>query len=197
MMNQPVSLYSYRSKNSLSLSDAVFTFGSILEGAIALLYSPESCQFLRLSSSEFEYSSSRAKGQLSLSSVFEARIFTPERELRWLNRENHQGDTLLLTETPQSISEFEEEKEEIEDTLSQQYLLWGEPILNPKDIQSGWQRIAEARTGKLDIPLTENLSDKQQRVYLKTREYIKILDYGNCAVIEERLQNLEIKRIPL
>jgi CRISPR-associated protein (TIGR03984 family) len=104
---------------------------------------------------------------------------------------------VLLTERPQSISEFEEEKEEIEDTLSQQYLLWGEPIINSKNIQAGWQRLAEARIGKLDIPLIENLSDKQQRVYLKTREYIKILDYGNCAIVEERLQNLEVKRIPL
>ena len=194
---QPVTLYSYRSQKPLSLLEAVSACSLILEDAISLLYSPDSCKLLRLSNSEFEYSSTKERDQHRLRNIFEARIFTPECELRWLNRENGQGNAVLLTESPQSISEFEEEKEEIEDTLSQQYLLWGEPILNPKDLQSGWQRLAEARIGKLDIPLFEKLSDKQQRVYLNTREYIKILDYGNCTVVEERLKNLEVKRIPL
>lgn len=197
MSNQPITLYSYRSKKPLSLSDAVSAYSTILEGAITLLYSPDSCKFLRLSNSEFEYSSAKERENHRLSNVFEARIFTPECELRWLNRKDGKGDAVLLTESPQSISEFEEEKKEIEDALSQQYLLWGEPILNPKDIQAGWQRIAEARIGKLDIPLLEKLSDKQQRICLKTREYIKILDYGNCAVIEERLRKLEVKQISL
>jgi CRISPR-associated protein (TIGR03984 family) len=164
-----------------------------LEGAIALLYSPDSCKFLRLLNSEFEYASTKEREQHRLSSVFEARIFTPECELRWLNRENGKGDAVLLTESPQPISEFEEDKEEIEDTLPQHYLLWGEPVLEPKNIQDGWQRLAEARIGKLNIPISEKLNNKNQRVYLKTREYISALEYGNCAVIEERLLKLEVK----
>lgn len=191
---QPVTLYSYRSQELLSLSDAISVCSTILEGAIALLYSPNACSFLRLIGGEFEDANEEGrKPPNSFNDVFEARIFTPDYELRWLNRDMKKGDAVLLTQTPQSIDGFQEAKQPIKDTLDQQYLLWGEPVLNPKNIQDGWQRLAEARIGKLDIPLSEKLKDKKQRVYLKTREYIvETLEYGNCTVIEERLVKLEV-----
>jgi len=183
-------LYSYRQED-ITLGDAIATCQPQLEKAIALLYSPSACQFLRLSNGAFQNSCGKAINHLS--DVFEARIFTEHCELRWLNRDAGEGDAVLLTEDPQSINGFQETQQQINDTLTQQYLLWGEPVLNPNNIQDGWQRLAEARIGKLNIPISEKLNNKKQRVYLKTREYISALEYGNCAVIEERLLKLEVK----
>ncbi len=187
----PTTLYSYCSEQQVSLEDAIAHCGGVLKDAIALLYSPSACQFLRLSNAKFQ--DSEGKPVNSLIDVFEARIFTEHCELRWLNRDAGEGDAVLLTEDPQSINGFQETQQQINDTLTQQYLLWGEPVLNPNNIQDGWQRLAEARIGKLDIPISEKLNNKNQRVYLKTREYISALEYGNCAVIEERLLKLEVK----
>lgn len=183
-------LYSYRAE-ALTLQAAIAVCQCQLEGAIALLYSPQACQFLRLLNGEFQDSYGRTVNHLN--NVFEARIFTEQCELRWLNRDNGTGDTVLLIENSQSINGFQKAEQEFKGTLDQKYLLWGEPVLNPGGIQDGWQRLAEARIGKLDVPISEKLSDKKQRVYLHTREYIDTLEYGNCAVIEERLVKLEVK----
>lgn len=183
-------LYSYQAKE-ITLSEAIEACQEQLDGAIALLYSPDHCQFLKLTGSEFH--NSQGKVVTSLSRVFEARIFTPEHELRWLNCESGKGDAVLLTENQQSINNgFQEAQQPIQDTLTQQYLLWGEPVLNPQKICDGWQRLAEARIGKLDIPIDQPL-DEGKRVYLQTREYLESVDnYGNFGVIEERLLVLEV-----
>jgi CRISPR-associated protein (TIGR03984 family) len=192
MINQPsTTLYSYRSEAWMSLPEAIAHCGDVLKDAIALLYSPNACQFLRLISGTLQ--DSYGKSVNHLSDVFEARIFTEHCELRWLNRDRGKGDAVLLTEVKQSISGFQVCQQPIEGILDQQYLLWGKPVLNPNNIQDGWQRLAEVRIGKLNIPISERLNDKEQRVYLKTREYINALEYGNCAVIEERLLKLEVK----
>lgn len=185
-------LYSYQAKD-ITLTEAIAACQQQLKEAIALLYSPDSCKFLRLKNREFEYASNEEKECHKLSSVFEARIFTADHELRWLNRENGQGDAVLLTETPQALSSFQKFQESIEDRLDQHYLLWGEPVLNPRNIQGDWQRLAEARIGKLNIPISEQFKHKQQRVYLKTYEYITKLEYGNCVVVQERLISLEVR----
>ncbi len=196
---KPTTLYSYRSDGQLSLEEAIAKCQPHLEGTIALLYSPNACQFLRLINGEFKDSHSRKINNLT--DVFEARVFTEYCELRWLNREHGKGDAVLLTEdlklteNLKSIDGFQEAKQQIKDTLIQKYLLWGEPVLNPQDIQDGWQRLAEARIGKLNIPISNKLSDKKQRVYLHTREYIDTLEYGNCVVVEERLLKLEAVKL--
>lgn len=183
-------LWYYRAE-ALTLEAAIAACQRQLEGAIALLYSPSACQFLRLLNGAFQDSYGRTVNHLT--DVFEARIFTEQCELRWLNREAGAGDTVLLTETSQSINGFQKADQEFKSILDQEYLLWGEPVLNPQGIQDGWQRLAEARIGKLDVPISQKLSNKKQRVYLRTREYIDTLEYGNCAVIEERLVKLEVK----
>ena len=182
-------LYSYQAQQ-ITLSESIEACQQDLEGAIALLYSPDSCQFLKLAGNEFHASNGNVASNLS--HVFEARIFTPEYELRWLNRENGEGDAVLLTEHQKSINGFQELRQPIEVVLPQHYLLWGEPVLNSRNLQDGWQRLAEARIGKLDIPTDQPL-DKNEKVYLKTREYLKpVDDYGNFGVVEERLLALEI-----
>lgn len=185
-------LYSYQAKD-ITLTQAIASCTAQVNGAIALLYAPDACLFLKLTNNAFH----DAHGTIisDLSSIFEARIFTEYCELRWLNRNHGSGDAALITETKQAITGFSDLEAKEYKTLEQKqkYLLWGEPVLNPKNLQVGWQRVAEARIGKLDIPISEKFTNKEQRVYLKTCEYIDTIDYGNCVVIEERLVSLEVK----
>jgi CRISPR-associated protein (TIGR03984 family) len=183
-------LYSYQAQE-ITLSEAIKTCQNQLKGAIALLYSPSACQFLRLIDGVFHDSHDRKINHLA--DVFEARIFNEQCELRWLNYDGGIGQAALLLETElrSSINQFKglDPKKDVE-PWDQQYLLWGEKA-NSKPTQQGWQRLAEARIGKIDVPIDSEIKD---RVYLKTREYMAAVDtYGNYAVIEERLVKLEVK----
>lgn len=184
-------LYSYRSDQLVTLEQAIDHCGDVLEGAIALLYSPNACQFLKLTGEIFYDIHGEVK---DLSHVFEARIFTENCELRWLNRDDGKGETVLLSESKQSLTDFQAPDSEPCEALKQKYLLWGESV-KKLDNPPGWKRLAEARIGKLDIPFSGDLKEKQ-RLYLKTREYLAEVDnhdnYGNISVIEERLVKLEV-----
>lgn len=191
MTTTETTLYSYRIGN-LSLGDAISSCESLLVDAIALCYSPQACQVARLSEDGKLYDSSNQLIDLLNSiSIFEARVFTHNCELRWLNRMDGLGKAVLLTESDQSGVSFPTSDSLFCEWMEQQYLLWGEKATN-QPIGNVWQRLAEARIGKLDIPLNQHL-EKPQRVYLKTREYLKIVDdYGNFGVVEERLVALEV-----
>lgn len=179
-------LYSYPAKD-ITLTEAIAACQQQLQDAIALLYSPNACQFLRLSHGVFQDSNGKAVN--SLADVFEARIFTKDCELRWLNCDSGTGDAVLLSESQQVINQFTLLEPISCEVLEQQYILWGEKA-KKQPPQVGWQRLAEARIGKLDVPIDLEIDD---RVYLKTYEYLAVADkYGNFAVIEERLVGLEV-----
>ena len=201
-MNEPklTTLYSYHNNVNLTLEETIAQCSQVLEGAIALLYSPQSCQFLRLNNKRFQYSSGEEKEVQELSDIFEARIFNPSSELRWLNQNLGSGKAVLLSEEIEQSPENFTALDPIPcDSLKQEYLLWGQKAKN-QTTQEGWQTLSEARIGKLNIPLTTTLEESQQ-VYLETREYIAELvkedsnseNYGNFAVIEERLVKLKPK----
>jgi CRISPR-associated protein (TIGR03984 family) len=124
--------------------------------------------------------------------VFEARLFNENCELRWLNRLAGEGDAALISKVEQqSLTGLEAMAPKACERLSQQYLLWGEKARSQPKAES-WRRLADARIGKLDIPLAEDFA-QEQRVYLKTCEYLAVVDdYGNVAVVEERLVKLEV-----
>ncbi|NMF84116.1 CRISPR-associated protein Csx19 [Nodosilinea sp. P-1105] len=190
MTTQETTLYRYRADGPMSLIDAIAACQKALEGAIALLYSPQSCTLARLAPD----GTLRDAGDrvLDLTDVFEARLFNAVCELRWLNRLAGVGDAALIAETAQqSLNGFAATKPQACECLPQQYLLWGERARSQPSAES-WQRLADARIGKLDIPLAQGFA-QDQRVYLKTREYLDAVDdYGNVAVIEERLVKLEV-----
>lgn len=192
MTTKVTTLYSYQAE-MLTLGDAIAACQKILEGAIALLYSPQSCQLARLLDGvTLQLSDSSEVDLTGNSSIFEARIFNENCELRWLNRIDGKGDAVLLSELEQEIDRFSDSDPIACESLEQQYLLWGEKAKNPSQ-NEGWLRLAEARIGKLEVPL-ECPMDETQRVYLKTYEYLAAVgQYSNFAVIEERLVNLEVK----
>lgn len=183
-------LYSYRAEK-LTLKDAIATCQQQLKGAIALLYSPQSCQLAKLMPDGTLHGSDNHPLDLTKTcGIFEARIFNPTCELRWLNRMSGAGDAVLISEVAQTVESFSALDPIPCESLKQKYLLWGQEAKN--SAISGWQRLAEARIGKLDIPISQKLQ-KNQRFHLSTREYLASTDkYGNFAVIEERLMKLEV-----
>ncbi len=183
-----VTLYSY-CNNNVILKEAINYCHPNLEGAIALLYSRHACQILCLKSNCLYNCNDEPVNNLS--EVFEARIFTEGNELRWLNHNLGNGKAVLLSESEQSINHFMLQKQKTYEVLPQQYLLWGKKAKHPKST-ANWQSLSEARIGQLDIPMNQTLQD-EERVYLKTREYMAQADnnYGNYAVMEERLVKLE------
>jgi CRISPR-associated protein (TIGR03984 family) len=196
MTTQETTLYRYRADGQMSLTTAIAASQEALEGAIALLYSPQSCTLARLASDGTLRDASDGEAfqgnrALDLTDVFEARLFNAVCELRWLNRLAGVGDAALIAEAAQqSLTGFVATDPQACEALSQQYLLWGE--LGSKLNVDSWRRLADARIGKLDIPMTQEFTQDQQ-VYLKTHEYLAPADnYGNMAVIEERLVKLEI-----
>ncbi|MBW4652153.1 MAG: TIGR03984 family CRISPR-associated protein [Kaiparowitsia implicata GSE-PSE-MK54-09C] len=192
MTTQEITLYRYRADGQMSLMDAIAACQEALDGAIALLYSPQCCTLARLAPD----GTLRDAGDrtVDLTDLFEARLFNPVCELRWLNRLSGVGDAALISEAAQqSLTEFTAIDSQACECLSQQYLLWGERARSQPSVDS-WQRLADARVGKLDIPLAQSFG-QDQRVYLKTCEYLAVADgdeYGNMAVIEERLVKLEV-----
>ncbi len=72
----------------------------------------------------------------------------------------------------------------------QKYILWGETVENTFPSLLG--KLAQSRIGSICVPVTGLTADK--RVYLTAIEYLKAdEEYGNVAVVEERLTGLEVK----
>lgn len=183
-------LYSYVTSD-VSLSEAIQEYKEQLKNAIALLYSPESCQFAKLDPSG-NLTDSKGKSinlDYQENYIFEARIFNPDCELRWLNKANGGGCAVLISE--QKLSNLSDcQEESFLATIGQQYLLWQKKTKTyPSE---GWVRLSTARIGSLDVPLNQSITE-DQRVYLKTIEYLNEVDkFGNVAIIEERLIKLEV-----
>lgn len=187
-MNQPKSatLYSYHSDQNLTLEETIANCDQVLEDSIALLYSPQSCQLAQLTQDTLK--NSQDQPIENLNEVFEARIFNTNCEVRWLNCNNGTGKAVLLTENHLEQLESFAHLDSINcERIEQQYLLWGEKAKSLPH-NNNWQRLSEARIGNLDIPLDQEVK-KNQRVYLKTYEYLsnEFNQYGNFSVIEERL----------
>ncbi|WP_024547086.1 CRISPR-associated protein Csx19 [Picosynechococcus sp. NKBG15041c] len=192
MSNQttPVTLYRYVSSKELTLGEAIAAGVDYLQGAIALLYSPQAFKIAQLIGNRLQGS----EGQIpeDLDSVFEARIFNEQCELRWLNQSLGYGQVVFLSEQNLILNGFQAHDPLSSEAIEQWYLLWGEKVKNqPQAI--GWLRLAEARIGRLDVPFPENLA-QDQRLYLRTQEYLAVNDqFGNYSIIEERLLTLEAK----
>ncbi|MEM1369691.1 MAG: CRISPR-associated protein Csx19 [Cyanobacteria bacterium P01_H01_bin.15] len=188
-MSNTTILYSYQAEK-LHLQEALSVCREHLAGAVGLLYSPLSCFVVRLADGVFHHSDG-ALSDTALSRIFEARIFNQDYELRWLNEFDETGNAVLLADKEVHGLAWNPLESISCEYLKQQYLLWGEKIAETQ-LPQGWQRLAEARIGKLDVPLDPQLKESEQRIVLKTQEYLAAVDhYGNYGVIEERLVKLE------
>ena len=177
-----------RKTESICLKDAIEKCGGMFNsGGVAILYSPDKCQLAKVGP-DGQVSGPDNK-TINIDLVFEARIFAPDVELRWLNESDGIGSAVLISE--KVISTVFDKNNDIEkiDTMPNQYLLWGEA--DEKQPNQGWTRLSEARIGPIDVPVTG--IPPHGHVILKTVEYVKEVDnHGNVAVVEERLSKLEV-----
>ena len=194
-------LFTSRSINK-TFSDAVAEYHKNFGEGFALLYSPAACWLAKLGTDAGFFGSSGKEGEPKpmrredLSSVFEARVFNSEAELRWLNERDGMGSAVILCES--DAREFfgarpakfkttisVEERAPV-GTMDQSYLLSGKSTGRFSD---GWTQFAEARIGAYFVPL----KDVPEQRYAKVRavEYLCEYEDGNVAVAEERLTGIE------
>ncbi len=187
-------------KDDLALEEIIQL--PLSKGTIGLFYSPSRCQFGRWDSGQISDASGKP---FALEEVFEARLFHPMAEVRWLRNPStaNLGRSVYLFE---SSSQFKGKGWQKKAPLSNltvkenEYLLWG-LSWKVNDLDKNWSCLAAARIGRLPVPLP-NLQEKQ-RVRLKTVEYIglprdaegqitRIGQYGNQVIVEERWLSLEV-----
>ncbi|MFM7885532.1 MAG: CRISPR-associated protein Csx19, partial [Pseudanabaena sp.] len=154
-------LYGRASKENISLKEALKQCAVFLEDAVALVYAPSFCTFAK-----FENDNLSLIENKSLSTVFEARVFNQNVELRWLNVSNGLGRAVLVSDielTRVFNDDVDVSLTEILDTIPQQYLLWGKGVDNKRSpsTPSSWSRLAAARIGALDVPIAD-IHPKQQ-----------------------------------
>lgn len=172
---------------SLAAALATAVQASSLAGSTALLTSPTHYHVALLGS---DGACRTPAGPVDLTPVFEARVFTPNAELRWREEESGGlGRVVLLTENPALLPSAFPEKEGLAlhaaDTLDVAYLLWGEAT----DTRGGWTTLVGASV-RLTVPVPA--SERVQRVQLKAVQYIAAEpEHGNAHVADERLVRLE------
>lgn len=165
--------------------------------AIGLFYTPRVCCFARLSQQGLEGPPAPPLGtngtfaQTVAAEAYEARLFHPDWEVRWL-REGRTGRVAVLWDrvdaAPPDLGDpGSENRKDIRDSLGQQYLLWGRPV----EEKGGWTKLTNARIGTLWAPIAKAVPSDKARAVLRSREYLQTLAHGNVCVVEERLVGLD------
>jgi CRISPR-associated protein (TIGR03984 family) len=154
-------------------------------GVLGFLMTPSKLFVVKLNGDRFE----GPEGDIVAADVYEARLFGPRAELRWV-REPDGGRAAIVVEedggshVPHGWSSIDSFAAEPHD---HGYVLWGrkdETVTPPR----GWWRFSEARTGPLLVP---GEGSTPMRGQLRAREYWVEDDAGNIYVREERLLGIE------
>ena len=160
------------SAENLSLSEAL----AAVPGGCALLTSPSAYRVGLVRDGRCLHPT----GPIDVSAVYEARAFTEDLELRWMES----GHAVVLTEHEDLIpAAFTTRIDplEAEDTLDTSYLVWG--MATP--LATGWTTLHSSRVGVITVPVAHA---GQERVWLAAREYVAADDaHGNAYIAEERL----------
>lgn len=164
-----------------------------LEGGTALLYAPSACLLARCQGGLLLGADGTA---LDLETVFEARVFTRDAEMRWLRVPGGSRTILVREEAPAEPGGGSKDTDSgkgasFNATIDQSYILWGEAIL---DAAAGsWARLGTARIGTLPAPLPANqILSRNGRMAIRAREYLFADEHGNAYVGDERLLALEV-----
>lgn len=167
----------------VSLADALAA--GQMDGGCALLTTPSAYHVATVAGRECHTQA----GPVDLSVVYEARAFTPDVELRWVEA----GHAVLLAEDESLLPGFFGERVEpvpAIDAIEGRYLLWGEV----EAVEAGWVTLASARIGTIAVPAAAVVPAVApgSRVRLAAREYVVTEhEHGNAYVAEERLLGFE------
>ncbi len=176
------SLICYISKDIMTLSEALSKMKNTSQNGYALLYGRTECVLAELKAGKLV----NHTDDCTITDVYEARVFTKNWELRWLE----DSRIAVLTEAEEEILEGEWDKNKYTvETDENHYMLWGK---GAGVFTNGWGGVSSARIGTIPLPFEVQAN---RYVQLNTREYFSN-DYpcGNFAVFDERLISLEVKR---
>ncbi|MFD8900221.1 type III-D CRISPR-associated protein Csx19 [Streptomyces ardesiacus] len=173
-----------RAAQSVTLAEALTA--TAFPTAVALLSAPHAHTVAHVTEGRCR---TRQADPYDLSTVFEARVFDGERELRWLCDTGDRGRAVLLTEDETLLpATFPEPVTPLSATaaLTAHYLLWGRPAGGDEE----WTVLHTPRIGTLTVPHPR--PGPELRLRLVAREYISTDPrHGNSHVSEERLLRIE------
>lgn len=173
-------LYSFY-QDHITLEDSIKLYMQGMDNSqdvIGFLYTPEKA-FFSIPDRLGRFSSPPG---IHYSTVFEARFFNEQAELRWLKEQGDHGRMVILTERSNWDGLPNFNSQNFLDKCFNQYVLWG--IEDKVRSTSEWLCLHEDRIGELMVPYIPT----EGNVYLKTIEYFgRFDDFGNVAVTEERL----------
>ena len=90
-----MTLYGRCTTTNITLKSALSNCTTALSEAVAIIYSPTSCQLAKVDQNG---DLTNAKNEMiSLDNVFELRAFNQNYELRWLNESNGKGKAVLIS----------------------------------------------------------------------------------------------------
>ncbi|WP_158558258.1 type III-D CRISPR-associated protein Csx19 [Spongiactinospora gelatinilytica] len=165
--------------HGITLSSAIAAAG--LAGGCALLTAPSAYHVTRVTTR----GCTTPDGPVDLSTVYEARIFTEDLELRWMEP----GHAVVLTEDAGRLpGSFGEPIEPLccRSVIDARYLVWG--VVHRPGLE--WAELRSSRVGVRTIPRSG--VRPQERVRLAAREYVVTEpQHGNAYVAEERLIGFE------
>jgi len=162
-------LHRYRTEAPLTFAKAVEAWGNLLNGAVVIAYGAK-CTVTTLDEVPDD--------------AFECRAFNESSELRWLKAGEGAGNAVLLSTHELELSEGDwkvcDFRHPIICAQDNEYLLWGKR-------KGTTTTLFDHRVGELSMPTLPG-GGGGQRAVLKAIEYIGVDDeYGNCAVLVERL----------
>ncbi|WP_164555544.1 MULTISPECIES: CRISPR-associated protein Csx19 [unclassified Streptomyces] len=178
-----ITLYS-RAASDISLSTALDAVTG-LDGAVAFLSTPREHITARVRDGRCH----TRDGVRSLDTVFEARIFDEDKEVRWLSTSGHQGRAVALSEEPGLLPDsFPDRLADLSaaEAIESHYLLWGQALPG----EGEWTTLHTPQIGTLHVPFPA--PEPRRRLRLAAREYVCAEpEHGNAYVGEERLVRIE------
>lgn len=166
---------------SLTAAEALTAFAALTtETAIGFCYRPETARWFRVDVGGTPTGPDGTR--MELAGVFEVRAFTRTHELRWRAGERGTGPAVVVSDGTAASGQ----QPHLRDDAGYDRLLWGVTI---GQATGGWLSLYEARIGTLDIPF-DGPAPPDGRIWLRAVEYEAEDQYGNVAVVDERLTSI-------
>jgi CRISPR-associated protein (TIGR03984 family) len=169
-----------KSESDKSLSDTLSDLGDFV--GIALLYSPNWAKIVRVKDGKFDCMQDGKFDENELPSVFEAKIFNEDIELRWVNKDGEVGVSTTLNEVGNGDSNH---PIRLSDERSK-HLLYGK-LQNNGKMENGYVTIFDEKVGRIKVPVDNDFVFSEGNLAFECYEYY-LLDekYGNARVIDTR-----------
>ncbi len=180
----------------LTVGELLAVAGDVVRSdAVGVISSPAGHDLVRLDGGQLVTAGTPAE----LAEVFSIRLFTPDAELRWVHTGERRGAAVALSENGGCPAGWSADSAEIEDVLDGQYALWGRRF--EALAAAGWCRAVEGRIGWIDVPAATPAASDPERDWpeeylaLRFREYVTSDEFGNAAVLDERLIEIVVTEV--